>query len=469
MSSTPSLTEFNPKHIPWQYQFVKDVRTKFDYGETFHERKVHEVMLSGSVGSAKSIALAHIAVTHCLLNKGARFGIGRLALPDLKDTLLQTILEHIDGVLIEGKHYKYTRGGKPKLTFVNGSQIICRSWHDKNFKSAFRSLALSGFGVEELTENDGDWWGFYEEMRQRINRLPHVKENIIVCATNPDSPSHPAYDYFIKGSKKHETRHVYYSITTDNPFLSKNYINQLLEDLDPLTAQRMIYGKWIHIGAKAVYHQYKPDIHFKRKKYQLDPRYPIRISFDFNIGQGKPMSAVVSQYDNAKDTFHFFDQSIIEGADTGEILKDLAERGILDHTDHKYIIHGDATGRARNPASKLSNYDVIVEFLDNYRQKGQYKLIYSIETERSNPAIRHRHNVVNGYLFNSKEQVRLYIYEDCPVLDDALTKTRLKKGGSYIEDDGPMHPYQHAGTAAGYEICYVHEHERHGKESIKFY
>lgn len=462
--SDPNLLEFNPKLIPWQYNCLKDIRKNFDYGDGPNNRILHEVMLSGSVGSAKSILMAHIVVSHCVMNAGACALLGRLSMPDLKATLLADVLKQLDGALEEGVDYIYNKA-MAKVEFSNGSSIISRSWHDKNFKSKFRSLRLSLVAIEELTENEGEYWEFYKEMRMRIPRLPYIKEALIICATNPDSPSHPAYEYFIVGEQKYSTRHVYYSLTEQNPFLGKNYIEQLKQDLDPLTAKRMLYGQWIYINTDVIYHQYNPKMHYRNRDYRIDPKHAIRISFDFNIGQGKPMSAVICQY--YTNTFHFFNQSVIEGANTEQIMEDLMNRGLLDY-ETEYFIHGDATGRARNPASKGHNYDVIEQFLSNYRQPSGLKIHYKIDVPTINPPVRTRHNLVNGYMFNMKKQIRLFVYKDCPVLNEGFLKTKLKKGGAYIEDDGPSHPYQHATTAAGYLIYYVHEYCMNSDSVIQF-
>ena len=88
MSDIPSLTQFDPCIIPFQYQVIKDIRKKFDYS-----KGVYELLLSGSVGSAKSILMAHLAVTHCLLYPYAQALIGRLSMPALKDTLLKMIVK----------------------------------------------------------------------------------------------------------------------------------------------------------------------------------------------------------------------------------------------------------------------------------------------------------------------------------------------------------------------------------------
>lgn len=213
-SSTPSFSEFQPV-IPYQREVIRLVKS-FDYSQG-----ILEILLSGSVGSAKSIIAAHLAVMHCLTYPRARLMLGRKALPDLKDTIFQKILEHLEGTVMangkplkEGVHYKPIHN-IAMIKFINGSQIISRSWSDNKFKK-LRSLELSAAIFEELTENEIEHKPAYTETTMRVGRLPHVKENWIINCTNPDAPGHWVYEHFI--AKKDPTRKVFYSVTKDNPF-----------------------------------------------------------------------------------------------------------------------------------------------------------------------------------------------------------------------------------------------------------
>ncbi|WP_230685843.1 hypothetical protein, partial [Streptococcus pneumoniae] len=76
--------------------------------------------------------MAHLALTHCLAWPRARCCLARQAMPDLKDTILLKVLEHL-GDLKEGKDYFYNVS-KPSINFSNGASIICRSWHDKRYE-----------------------------------------------------------------------------------------------------------------------------------------------------------------------------------------------------------------------------------------------------------------------------------------------------------------------------------------------
>lgn len=440
IGSTPSISEFDPRKIPMQWQVIKDVRWNFDYDLGFHT-----ILLSGAVGSSKSLLMAHLAVTHCLLNKNAHFGLGRLTMPDLKATLLQTIIDHLSGEenLIEGKHWKHNEQ-KGSIVFSTGSKITSISWADKKFKKP-RSQAYTAFAIEEITESDENYKEFYPEIRQRLGRLSHVKEKFLIAACNPDSPGHWVYKEFIE--KKSPTHHVYYSKTADNPFLPETYLKQLEESLDPKMARRMLYGEWIEIAKDIIYHQYSAEHNYRDAEYVVNPFVPIRISHDFNIGEGKPMSAVLSQYYN--DEFHFFDEVVIEGARTLDIYEELALRGYFEK-QNAFFIHGDASGKHKDTRSITSDYDLIRKFLSNYRKKDGSPIQFVIDVPLANPPIRARHNRVNAYCLNLEGRRRLFVYKKAKTLHQGLRLTELKKGGQYVEDDSK--PFQHITTAAGYGI-----------------
>jgi PBSX family phage terminase large subunit len=468
-SSTPSFSQFDPSVIPYQARVLDDMRFNIDWSTG-----LQEFLLSGSVGSAKSILMAHMGLEHAWTFSGAKVGIFRQAMPDLRDTIFTKILEHIegtvkeDGTLIkEGKDFGFTTNNCG-IWLSNGSEFISRSWHDKKFKK-LGSLELSAGIVEELTENDGDYWKAIEYIRMRVGRLPHIPISWIVYATNPDSPAHPAYEYFQIGARQGTTktdkleprRHVYFSRTHDNPFLPKWYIESLENDLDPKMVRRMVYGEWVEISTEVVYHSYS-DANYRETDYEVTPLEPIYINFDFNIGDGKPMSACFSQVLPTKDkdiAFHFFAESVVDGADTEELLEEMAARDLFEY-DTDYIIHGDATGGSRSTKSKKTDYEIIKEFLSKYRRKSDgQRLDFKIDVPSANPPVRERHNRMNAYCRNALGKVRFFVYRKCKILNQGMRLTALKKGGQYVEDDSKR--YQHVTTAAGYHVCRVHKHRHH--------
>lgn len=445
VSSTPNVFDFKPV-IPYQHSVLQLIRRDWDY-----EDGNLEILLSGSVGSAKSLLMTHIIVSHCMNNEGAQFCIARRTLPDLKSTIFQMILEHLDSdQLKEGKDY-WVNQTSAEIAFKNGSKIISRSWADRKSKKG-RSLALSGLAVEELTENDDKDREAVMELKMRVGRLGHVTENIFIAATNPDSPAHWGYKYFILGAEQFKTRHVFYSVTSDNPFIPQKYVDQLLQDLDPKMAQRMIYGKWIEIADEVVYYSYDRDKHFVNADYRVVTTHPIHIAYDFNIGEGKPMSCVF--YQHIDDVFHFFDEIVIFGARTENTLEEAKARGLLSHPT-VYKIHGDASGKHKDTRNNLSDYQIIEAFLK------RNAVSYHYEVPASNPPIRERHNTVNAYMLNSNNQVRLKVYKACKTLDEGFRLVKLKPGANFLEDDSKS--YQHVTTAAGYGVMWYHLQTKRGK------
>lgn len=447
-SSTPSISTFDPRLIPVQIKVIKDLE-RFDY-----KLGTHEVLLSGSVGSAKSILMAHIVVVHCLENKGARVLLGRRALPDLKSTIFSKIIEHIDADLEEGRDYE-KNDSTATIIFSNGSQIISRSWADNRY-SKVRSLELSAACIEELTETDNDQ--AYNEIKMRVGRLPHIKRNFIISATNPAAPSHWAYKYFIEGTKMSPTRHVYYSRTEDNPFLPGWYIAQLKKDLDPMMARRMLYGQWIEIAKEVVYYAYDSEKQYLTDEiYEPCLDYPIWISWDFNIANGKPMSLMAAQYING--IVHIFKEWVIEGMRTADSIEEI-EASMPDLHKFKVILTGDAAGSHRDTRSKRSDYDIIKKSFANMSPVVDWEL----RLPKANPPVRLRHNKVNAFCENSLGQKRLFVYKGCKTVDEGLRLTELKKTGNYVEDDSKY--YQHITTALGYMMMQMDKPVKSNKMRI---
>lgn len=403
-----------------------------------------EILLSGSVGSSKSILCAHWACYHCLKWPGARVAISRQSLPDLRRTVYQEIVEHLDNSLLEGVHFK-KRDNTCEIRFANGSEILGVSFGDKKFGKT-KSLKLSGIIIEEATEFDEEFYeegGGFKIFKGRLRRIHNVPENWLLVATNPGNPDSFLHKYFIEDEKKYPSRYVFYSVTTENPYLDPIYIEQLQQDYSKLEADRYIRGRWISLMGKGIYHAFS-EKNIRDQEYKVNKRLPIYISFDFNIAAGKPLSAIMYQFDGK--IFHFFEESVIYDAYTYEGVDDFYNRGLINK-NHYYIIQGDATGRNRDPASKKTNYIVIQEYLTSRFIK------FEMDVPTKNPPIRTRHSIVNAHCCNDLNQVRVLFYKNVPTAIKGMKLTNLKKGANYIEDDSAKSPYQHVTTAIGYGIC----------------
>lgn len=237
------------------------------------------------------------------------------------------------------------------------------------------------------------------------------------------------------------TRHVYYSLTEENPFLPDWYVDQLKRDLDPVTAQRMLGGQWVTTRFDKIYHQYVEALHFNLQGFAPKENHPVWWSHDFNIGAGKPISSCFFQY--IDDRFHFFDEIVIDSGRTEDVIQEAFNRGLL-HPKQMYYITGDRNGKNKDTRQDSDDYNMIFDALEAAR------IPFVDEVPTKNPEVRTRHNKVNAYLMNAMGERRVTLYQNCEVLNKGMKYTKLKKGAHYIEDDSKRE--QHVTTALGYGI-----------------
>jgi hypothetical protein len=430
-SAVPTISEFNPYLVPYQIEVISLIRQEYNYN-----LGPLEILLSGSVGSAKSLLLAHIIATHVILHAGAGVLIGRRVHKDMKNTIWAMLL----------KHYPYLRNFWNKsdttIRLPNGSIIYGVSW-DKGDYTKFRSYELSLAVIEELTENDSV--DMLTEIRARLGRAQGVAENLLICATNPAGPSHPAYTYFMENIS--ESRRVFYSKTADNPFLPPWYIESLKKSLDKKQAMRLLEGLWVEINQERIYYEYEEDRNYLDIPYSWDYKYPLDLMIDFNNSKsGKPMSIGAGQHING--IFHIGKTWIIAGMRTLDMFDELANDGFLDMGFPIIRLFGDSSGRHSDTRANRPDWDLIENFLSNYRPKNRPYLEYELEVPQANPPIKARHNLINGICHNVAGQSRLFIYKDAKDLSKGLRLTQLKKDAKLIEDDSLRE--QHITTALGY-------------------
>lgn len=442
-----SFGNFDPRCIPWQYRVLWDQENKWTYN-----KGVVSVLFSGSVGSAKSTLAAFMAVHHCLTFKRAKCLLGRRSLPDLRDTIYTEIVELLenDDQLVEGEDYIFYDNICRVLFPKMKSEIFARTWGDKRYKK-FRSLKLSMAVIEEATENNQQDRQAIREIMQRLNRIKHIKRNTLLLLTNPDSPAHWIHKDYIEKKDKPGI-YVYYSLTEQNPFLDPGYVPMLKQNLTKKEADRQLRGMWVEIDSDRIYYAYDTEKHFKRdENYKLDPRYPVDLMCDFNIGVDKPMSWALGQY--IDNTFHIFKEYHMETMRTGQILDEMAADGAFELPCRSWRIFGDATGKNNDTRSLMSDYEIIEKFIANYRKKNGTRLEYELCIPKKNPPLRRRHNTSNGVMENEAGDIRFYLYKGCDWVDEGFRLTQPKKGADNVEDDTLKQ--QHVTTAITYWIDYL--------------
>lgn len=453
MSTVPSFSQYDPRLIDWCWKFYQTIENDPLIRNYNPDESLLPIYInSGAVGSAKTLTAVHKAVKHVLHSPDARFLICRRAHSDLKETVWQDLLDHLEGDFEEEVDYIYDRS-KLTIKFLGGGKIITKSWADGRIKK-LGSMNLSAGLMEEGAENSSD------EFRQafsilltrigRVNPLnSSVKENFFIINTNPDDPDHFMFTNLIDDPSKSHYVRVFYSKTEDNPFLPRSYSRTIRETYDSKTCERLLEGKWHYISqGDTIYYSYKDQIHYKKDSdYSYKFHLPLVITFDFNISAGKPMSCAVGQAVPKGDRFHyhFSEDCIMEGTKTEDILNELLSRGIFENFREVHI-YGDRNGWSGDTRG-VCDYDIISRWFSRHCPHIDADVV---ATRSANPALKSRHNLVNGLLMNYERQSFITVYRKAEGIRKGFMQTVLQKSAQYKEKETY---YQHVSTAVGYFLC----------------
>jgi hypothetical protein len=173
---------------------------------------------------------------------------------------------------------------------------------------------------------------------------------------------------------------------------------------------------------------------FKReesvKRHDGD-RSVIHVGMDFNLD---PMSAVLMT--RKGDTLHVFDEIVMFGSNTDEMVAELRER----YGNGTIVIYPDPASRQRK-TSAGGRTDLSI--LQNAG--------FEVRVRNSHAAVRDRINAVNSRLLSNDGQRRLYVDPKCKKVIESLERHTYKEGTSQPEKDG----FDHMNDALGYAVEYL--------------
>jgi len=267
--------------------------------------------------------------------------------------------------------------------------------------------------------------------------------NQLLFTTTLDEPTSPLYDRVVDNYNE-EFDEVVYATTYSNTYLPPGYIKRLKASYSVPMFKRMCLAQWVSLYSGLIYAAFSRANNVTEEA-EFDPALPILWGHDFNIGQDKPISSCLAHIKQGKDPegkprpeLHFFDEIIIDSADTNDVVQEMQGKAYLAQTKNKVIVYGDAAGKARDTRSKKSDYIILAE--------SGFKLQ---KVPMANPPIRERHNSVNAMLHNANGDIRIKINPRCKTLIKGFETVKAKKGAHYIEEETRE---QHVTTAAGYLI-----------------
>lgn len=226
---------------------------------------VVELDYGGAAGGAKTWTAALWMVRECRQYPGIRIGLGRKELTRLKQTTLMTLLREVHPTLgVQPGEYTY-QDQKGLLTYLNGSEIqlydLARQPSDPDYDT-LGSLNLTHVVIEEVGEIHHKAKVVFGSRKNRYLNDKYKITGKIVLTQNPSQnfTRQEFYDPYVQAGggdyQKWPIGKVYVndveqiayrcfvkSLPTDNPFISKNYLEDL-KRLPPQEKKRLYEGNW---------------------------------------------------------------------------------------------------------------------------------------------------------------------------------------------------------------------------------
>lgn len=211
----------------------------------------NEIEFGGAAGGGKSILGCYWQMKKRLKYPNTVGLIGRSKLKTLKETTLQSFFKvaKMQGVK-NGIHFRYTGASDKEnpncIVFYNGSKIILKDlfyYPSDPYFDELGSLEITDAFVDENSQITEKAWNI---VRSRI-RHGLDENNLIPKMLGTCNPSKNfVYSRFYKPSRDNilnKDLAFVQSLVTDNPDISKHYIENL-KKLDPLSRARLLDGNW---------------------------------------------------------------------------------------------------------------------------------------------------------------------------------------------------------------------------------
>lgn len=238
-----------------------------------------------------------------------------------------------------------------------------------DYRSEDRPFNWEGFGYDYIFINEAGI----------VLRNRYLWENTILPMTldNPNSKiiligkplgetyrgePHPFYTLFTKGEEEKITepdiskRKIisYRQTTFDNTHISKDDIEEMMLNMDPLTQQQEVYAEFVSRAGLLAIYTFDPKIHVS-DKIERNRKNQLHLSFDFNVN---PATCLISEHGHKTielegksrsiPFIHYLDEVCLtkEQTNTNKThIQQLCEIIKNKFPNTYYLVTGDSTGR----------------------------------------------------------------------------------------------------------------------------
>jgi hypothetical protein len=303
------------------------------------------------------------------------------------------------------------------LSLLNGSTISLKGAEKPD---NLRGRSLNFVVLDEFADMRKEAW--FEVIRPSLSD----RQGGALFIGTPKGRNH-FYDLYGKGLDDDEGWKSYQYTTIQGGNVPPDEIASARSDLDERTFQQEYEAAFVSYQG-IIYYGFKREESVRR---HTDDRHVIHVGMDFNLD---PMSAVLMT--RKGDTLHIFDEIVMFGSNTDEMVAELRER----YGNGTIVIYPDPASRQRK-TSAGGRTDLSI--LQNAG--------FEVRVRNSHAAVRDRINAVNSRLLSNDGQRRLYVDPKCKKVIESLERHTYKEGTSQPEKDG----FDHMNDALGYAVEYL--------------
>ena len=393
-----------------EYKLLKAQR---EFLEIPHNYTLDVAVYQGGYGSGKTFAGSLLGILLCMKFPGVRGLVGAQTYTLVRDTTLQTYLEHLDNMgFQEGIDYEWS-STLQKLVFRNTSEVLFRHFDEPN---KLKSLNLGFAEIEEMSDIP------YETFKMLLGRMRQQPKKEwqnftyrIFGHTNPETQKGWVYKTFAENPAPNYR--LITAPTTQNIYLPKGFCDELKKIYDEqyynifVLAQNGEYNKGLVIKDFT-------EENIREINYQND--LDLHISCDFNVD---PMCWVLAHKTDEK--VFYFDEIVLENTTTAKACEEFCRR-YPAHKGH-IIVNGDASGDNRSCTSEYTNYVIIKKKLQQYGYDADIKI------KAFNPPIKNRIAAFNAKIRNAEGEICLYVDKKCEKLLYNIYNLKYKEGSSRID------------------------------------
>ena len=396
------MTEY--KLLPKQKEFF----------EIPHDNKLDVVMYQGGYGSGKTWAGSLLGIMIARKYPGSRGLVGAKEYELVKNTTLQSYIEHLDKMgYVRNRDYTYNKIDK-KITFTNGSEILFKGLDDPE---KFKSLNLHWAEIEEASQiSDSSFKGLIGRLRN-TNQGENWKNFRfrLFGHTNPQANKGWIWKRFVENPK--ENYRLIIAPTSENTNLPEHFIESMKEEFDPEYFRINVLGEFGDYSSGLVVKHFDSE---NIKEITYDNEKPLYLSCDFNVD---PMCWVLAHIED--ENVYFFDELVIENTSTQACIEEFLRR----YPNHKtpITICGDATGNWRSAQSEFTNYMIIRRALELHGYKVDFKI------RPFNPPILRRIQAFNARVKNAKGERHIFFDKKCRWTIHNMNNLSFKEGTSVVD------------------------------------